>query len=207
MEKEVKKSSTLIVVIITILGTLVAVLSGYILYDKVLKEPANTVTTDNSNVSKSEEENNNSTEEQNTTKEVTKVTNEEALQIGNNLWAYAVSAFWGSETAWARTADHQCATSIQEVKSHFTTDFTAELVIGSPVNIDGFIAKIPCETAAYRGSNINYIDTKIGIKEIKEDEIIFTANSQYKDGTQTLKDFIVKKVDNNWLIHYFYLPM
>lgn len=221
MEEKSNKSKSNI--IIAILLILVIGMTSYIAYDKGFnkaKENLNENKTEN-NENQKVENNENDNTINNT------MSNEEAINLGKQLWNYAYGSYWGSENVWkTHTATNQyggtsiiCDTTQEEIKAKYTTDFKADSCLSDETSctsydIDSFIA-LDCNGAG-RGAIQTYMETNLSIKTIEENEIIFIATSTYcnsslcqegKNVAKTInKEFIIKKVNNEWLISYFYLP-
>lgn len=148
----------------------------------------------------------------------------EALKVGNELWQYAFNTSWGKTFK----PDLELITNYEEVKSYFTDDFYAnnsfsetnyefDEFFGIVKNQDGSIYSY----AGSRGGDQQYLDTKLLIKNNSQNEIIFKAISNYCDGSiyddssecaskkiseTKEQEFVIKKIDNEWKIKYFYLP-
>ncbi len=148
----------------------------------------------------------------------------EALSLGNELWQYAMNAIWGNDEVWKRHFSEEsnqfiCDTTVQEVREKFTQDSKVEVCLANDCktdSLDDYIQLTANCNSLGRGANQFYKETILSIKSIQENEIVFTATSSYCNRSfcpvesniaNTIeKDFIIKKVDNNWLINYFYLP-
>lgn len=213
--EEKKKNNSIFIVLTIILFILVIALGSYIIYDKIiLNKNSNTTTEEKNNAT---ENDNTTTENDNTTTEKENTLNEgEALALGNELWKYAYSTYWGNEPAWtSHTEQHElvCDTTTDEIKQKYTTDFIAT-VMNNSYSIDDFISPIPCSSG--RGGDQFYKDTYLEIKNIAENEITYTAISRYcatnfcqgsnEIAEESKHDFIIKKQNDNWLISNFYLP-
>lgn len=152
----------------------------------------------------------------------------EALLVGQDLWDYAYSAYWGGVPAWNTRYDHDlkesvCDPTAEQVKREFTSDFKFSNCIGDNhdecyvYKIEDFVHASECHGAG-RGGLQYYNDTVLKIKEIQADKIVYTSISSYcsdaclvKDVPKDIKlivekDFVIKKVDGNWLIAEYYLP-
>ena len=150
-----------------------------------------------------------------------KLSDAEALKIGNELWKYAYSTYWGEEPAWVSKYENNekiCVTTADEIKEKYSSDFkvTGAIFNNEEKTID---ESIPKDCLGGRGGNQFYKDTKLEVKSVEEDEIVFTAISSYCDRMlcqdsnpkvqeekEEKKDFIIEKEDDEWLIKYFYLP-
>lgn len=220
MEKE-KNNNKGLVGLIVVLAIMVLGLSGYIAYDKLLAN--NTKETSESNNSQTKTQNNSIENNQNSMSE------SEALSIGNELWNYAYSTYWGAEPAWkSHTGETNeyggkpivCDTTIEQVKVKYSSDFKAQSCLSdgstcTDYTINTFIPQTACEGAG-RGGLQNYKETNLKVKEIQDNKIVFTAKSEYcgssfcqesKDTVKEIeKDFIIIKQNDNWLISNFYLP-
>lgn len=183
-------------VTIVILAILVLGLSGFIAYDKVLKDIINPVKEDSNKIKITNDEKENI------------ISEEEALKIGNELWNYAYGTMWNDNDIWEKHIGEDgrsivCGKSIEQVKSRFTTNYKIQgrdLGDGSPD------LEIPDCNSGNRGAIQTYIDTTLAVSNIADDEIKYNATSTYTYNESTSKDFIIKKVNNEWLISYFYLP-
>lgn len=153
----------------------------------------------------------------------------EAMALGQELWNYAYGTYWSDKDVWKRHSEQSigspivCDTTADEVKAKYTTDFKAE---SCPT--DGTVSVTDCaiynvseftQNSCYgsgRGALQNYMNTTLNVGTISEDEITFVATSNYCDSSfchngqvvssTVTKDFVVKKVNGEWLISYFYLP-
>ncbi len=208
------KSNKGLIALVVILLVAVLGLTSYIVYDKVLSKEK---------------------EEKEKVEEIVEkdlLSEEEALSIGNELWEYAHRTYWGGEPVW-KSHDGEvneyggrpiiCDTTKEEVKQKYTKDVEIFMDDVSSSNeedtlklsIDEFIPSNACSGAG-RGGLQNYKETNLSVKEIKEDEIIFIATSEYcgssfcHESTETVKelkkDFIIQKENDKWLIASFYLP-
>lgn len=224
MESE-KKNNKILIVLLVILSILVLGLSGYIVYDKIISNKDTKASIEDSN----KINNNNNNNNKNETEVKNTISENEALSIGNELWKYAYSTFWGDEPAWKSHYGEVneyggspiiCDTTIEQVKQKYSSDFKAQTCYSDGSNcidytIDTFIPQNTCQGAG-RGGLQNYKDTSLTVKDIKDDKIVFTATSAYcsssfchesNDTTKEIKrDFVIIKQNNNWLIDYFYLP-
>ncbi len=221
MEVKVNKNRSNIIIIILLI--LVIGMAIYIIYDKYFIR-SKVENKSKENLTETQED---LTESNNNSNTLTNTMNDqEAIDLGNRLWTYAYDSFWGRESVWKRhvgPVDQYgvgpiiCDTTAEEVKVKYTTDFKAEFCFEANCNyydIDFFISG-NCEGAG-RGGDQTYIETILKVNEIKANEIKFTATSTYCDSafchngknvSKTIdKDFIIKKVDNNWLISYFHVP-
>lgn len=211
------KNNKGLIVLIIVLIIMVLGLSGYIVYDKLLT--SNTKETTTSNNSQSND----------TETEKKSMSESEALTIGNELWEYAISTYWGSEPAWkSHTGETNeyggkpivCDTTIEQVKLKYSSDFKAQSCLNygstcTDYTIDTFIPQTACQ-GAERGGLQDYKETNLKVKEIQANKIVFIAKSEYcgssfcyesKDTVKEIeKDFIITKQDDNWLISTFYLP-
>ena len=218
MENE-KNGNKRLVTLIIILMIMVLGLGGYIVYDKLLT--SNTKETATSNNSQSND----------TETEKKSMSESEALTIGNELWEYAFSTYWGGEPTWkSHTGETNeyggkpivCDTTIEQVKSKYSSDFKAQSCFSdgststcTDYTIDTFIPQTACQ-AAGRGGLQDYKETTLKVKEIQANKIVFIAKSEYcsssfchesKDTVKEIeKEFIITKQDDNWLISTFYLP-
>ncbi len=156
------------------------------------------------------------------------ITNEEeVLALGNRLWQYAFDAYWGRETAWKKHLSegvnqygqkyYVCDIKREKILTKYTTDFTME-----GCNRENCYTSKKEEFLPYdcngggRGSIQTYKNTTLRIDQIDEDTITYITTSEYcggsfchetKETVKTIeKPFIIKKVNEEWLIHYFYLP-
>ncbi len=210
METETKKKGgSTFAIILIIIALCLCGAGGYLTYkDMTTKKEANTP-------------NETTEEEETTTEEVTdsKLTDEEALKIGNELWEYARTTYWGGEPAWpthegekneAGGIPVECDTTKEEVLKKYASDFKYKyLAQGSTEDvmedtIDNFVPA-DCGSAGARGSLSTYEKTELSIGTIEEDKITFKAASTYSNGLIT-EDFIIVKDNDNWLIQQFFLP-
>ena len=208
-----KKSYGGLITVIIILVVFVLGLVGYIVYEKVLAPTSDVEVKDGENIEN----------------EKSALSHGDALALGNELWEYAYSAFWGNEPAWSTSTGEVneaggqpivCDTTLEEVKKKFSKDFEAEFCYSdgsecSKMKIDEFINENSCGRAG-RGGLQDYKETNLKVGTIQESEIIFTAISEYcgssfcHDSDETVrtvsKDFIITKENGEWLIKNFYLP-
>lgn len=152
------------------------------------------------------------------------LSNDEALKVGNELWKYAYSSYWGGEPAWkshegevneAGGRPIVCDTTAAEVKKKYTKDFKYSGETNVTGGLDEFVSEVNCIGAA-RGGLQNYKDTTLEVKDVTENKIVFTAKSEYcgssfcQESKETVKeikqDFIIVKEQDQWLINSFYLP-
>ena len=213
------KTIIIILLLVVILG-----LIFYICYDKGL------ILNNKEEVEKenTETDNEESKEIKNT---INKLTEQEALALGKEMWKYAYSTYWGTEPTWKTHLGDKneyggvqkiCDTTIEEVKQKYTSDFKARehcsLEDKSQCledTVDEFIGSNPCGGHA-RGGDQFHKETNLEIKSIEENKIIFKAISSYCDTsfcqdytniTHHVEDeFIITKQNDTWLISYFYLP-
>lgn len=217
MENE-KNGNKRLVTLIIILMIMVLGLGGYIVYDKLLTSNTKETTTSNNS------QNNDTETEKNRV-----MSESEALTIGNELWEYAFSTYWSGEPTWkSHTGETNeyggkpivCDTTIEQVKSKYSSDFKAQSCFSdgstcTDYTIDTFIPQTACQDAG-RGGLQDYKETTLKVKEIQANKIVFIAKSEYcgssfchesKDTVKEIeKDFIITKHDDNWLISTFYLP-
>ena len=144
------------------------------------------------------------------------LSNEEALALGNELWNYAIDAYWGHETVWKRHNETNeyggqsivCDTIKEEVKTKFSPNFTYTTYLcdnDSCISNDLNIFLMGECQGAQRGGNINYKGMTLDVKNIEENKITYSTTVTYTDGTK-VKDFVIEKINDNWLIETFYLP-
>lgn len=213
--ENVKKSNPLLYVIIVILLVIILALIFFIFVDRGIIAGNNSNNQQNSNevIDKQEEP------EKPPVSETKLMSENEALELGNQLWKYAHSAYWGNEPAWNKT-NQVCNTTREEVKAKFASDFVAAQkdISGQSseykMSLDEFVSSTPCQSG--RGSDQLYKTTTLSVKDIQEDKVVYMAKSEYCgssfciDSNETVKivekEFIIKKQNDNWLISYFYLP-
>ena len=215
---EIKKNSNKgLIILIIILFIMVLGLGGYVIYDKLLTNDSKETTTSNNSENKDREEQKS-------------ISESEALTIGNELWKYAYSTFWGTEPAWTNHPsdtpnqyggiENICDTTIEQVKSKYASDFKAQSCYSdgttcADYTIDNFVSEVACQGAG-RGGIQDYKDTSLTVKSIQDNKIVFTAKSEYcgssfcHESNETVKevekDFVIVKQNDNWLISSFYLP-
>lgn len=228
-ENQVKKNNSKgLYAIIVILSIAVIGMGLFIMYDKgVIFSKTTSITKNDNNVI-------NNNEKETTEQIVNKLSEEEAMKIGQELWNYAYHTYWGGEPTWSKHLSETpneygakyyiCDTTVDEVKAKYTSDFKSEFCYSDgstcyDYKIDEFIntndGYQPCD-GAQRGGIQTYKETTLTVSDIQSDKIVFTANSAYcstsfcresKDTEKEIKkDFIIKKVNDSWLISYFYLP-
>ena len=207
-----KKSNSGLIAAIVILVVIIIGLIGYIIYDKEIApklEVKDGQVVENGEVKDSA------------------LTHGDALTIGKELWDYAFSAYWGGKPAWSTSTGEVneaggqpivCDTTADEVKKKFSKDFKGESCLSDGVTcanygIDDFV--VSC-TGAGRGSLQDYKETNLEVGTVQENEIVFTAISEYCGGSfchesdETVrtvsKDFIISRENDEWVIKYFYLP-
>lgn len=148
----------------------------------------------------------------------------EALKLGNELWEYAYSSYWGGKPAWkshegevneAGGKPIVCDTTAEEVKKKYTKDFKYSGETSEIGGLDEFVSEVNCIGAA-RGADQLYKTTTLAIKKIEENKIVFDAISEYcgssfcQESKETKKkvimDFEIVKEQDQWLINSFYLP-
>lgn len=203
-----EKNNKSLIVIIVILVLLVLGLGGFILYDKVISPKL-----DNTEVLEEDL--------------ATGLTEKEALSIGNDLWEYAFSSFWGGAPAWTTSLDDvneaggreiNCDTDVNEVKANYTSDFKAQSCYSdgtscTDYSLDDFVTSC---IGGGRGGIQTYKDTTLAISSIEDNKIVFNAISEYCGSSfcsesnetekEVAKEFIIVKENDKWLISYFYLP-
>lgn len=201
MEK--KSYSELIAVVVIILVFVIAI-GGVMFHDKFL-------------VDKNKDNN----------EEETKVLeNGEALNLGNQLWKYAYSSYWGEKPAWVNSngeaviEGEQCEPIFNEIKKKFSSNFEVESCnsdesVCNKESLDHFLTINSCGGPG-RGSLQTYKETKLEVGTVQENEIIFTAISEYcgssfcHESNETVKtvakDFVIVKENGEWVIKNFYLP-
>ena len=228
-EKQIKKSNSkgLYVIIIVLLIAVIG-MGLFIAYDKgvIFNKTTNDDKQNNNVVDKKESEE--------TTEVVNKLSEEETMQIGKELWDYAYGTYWGKDNVFTKHLSETvneygakyyiCDTTIEQVKAKYASDFKAQscLIDDNPCadyTINDFIntydGYVICD-GAQRGEIQTYKETNLTIKDVQADKIVFTATSAYcarsfcmqSDETvkEIKKDFIIKKENDNWVISYFYLP-
>ena len=148
------------------------------------------------------------------------MTKEGALALGNELWNYATATYWGDESVWKKHTETDangrevvvCDTSREEVMTKFTSDFIGKAP-KYKYYLDDFIPKNGC-AAGMRGANRNYLRADISIKQIDENAITYDVtyiccaddSCSGLDGEAIKKfsrSFIITRVNNRWLIHYY----
>ena len=209
-----KKSNSGLVTAIVILVVLVLALGGYIVYDKVIVPKSDAEVKDGEMLDN----------------EKSALSHGDALTVGNELWEYAFSAYWGNKPAWSTSTGEVneaggreviCDQTVEEVRKKFSRDFEAEWCLSdeetscSKMKIDEFVTDRACEGAG-RGGKQTYKETKLEVGTVQENEIIFTATSEYcgssfcHESNETVKtvakDFIIVKENGEWVIKNFYLP-
>ena len=151
------------------------------------------------------------------------LTDGEALRTGERLWKYALSSYWGTDSAWtvkARENQEQCIAELNEIKKKYSSSFEAETCNFDETDcykmtIDQFVNENVCKEKR-RESIQTYKNTHLVVGTIQENEVIFTASSEYcntdncqesdKNVTTKNKNFIINKENGDWVIKYFYLP-
>jgi len=200
--------TTIVVIVVMLLG-----IGSYFIYEKVINPKNNVELKDGENIDKENEA----------------LSHGDALTKGNELWEYAFSAYWGTKPAWSTSKGEvneaggqeiKCDTTLEEVKKKFSKDFEAETCLSDEsvcdkMTIDQFINENSC-TGAGRGSEQTYKETNLEVGTVQENEIVFTATSEYcgssfchesKKTVKTVsKDFIIVKENGEWVIKNFYLP-
>ena len=208
-----KKSHGGLITFIVILVVLVLGLGSYIVYEKFIAPTNDVEVKDGENLDGDK----------------SALSHGDALSVGKELWEYAMSAYWGTTPAWTTSVGEvneaggkpiNCETTLEEVKKKFSKSFEAESCtsdesVCSTMTIDEFINENSC-TGAGRGSLQTYKETNLEVGTVQENEIIFTAISEYcgssfcqesKETEKTVaKDFIISKENGEWVIKKFYLP-
>ncbi len=213
-----EKNNKGLIILVIVLFIMVLGLSGYIAYDKLIaKDEPETAPVKETTTT--------------TTEEVEETMSEsEALKIGNELWDFAFSTFWGTEPAWSKHVSSEvnehggreniCDTKVEDVKKKFASDFKAQSCLSDDTTCASYTVKnfVPSEACqgAGRGGLQDYKETSLTVKDIQANKIVFTANSEYcgssfcHESKETVKeikkDFVIVKEDDNWLISSFYLP-
>ena len=159
----------------------------------------------------------------------------EALNIGDELWKYAMSAHWGGSIAWTKEKtgnvdkygieETRCTATKESIKERFTDDFTGKNCYyfenkeecKSEFGFDSFIIIEDCIEPGV-GSIQTYAETSLKVKEITSNKITFIATSTYCDGyycedesnpkgnNKLENEFIIQKINDSWKIKYFVLP-
>lgn len=214
-KKKEKKSSVILVTILIIVLLVAAVLGGFLAgasyiasksleKKKEVKEELNkeTISEEKSNV----------------------LSAEEALKKGNELWEYAFATYWGKESVWKRHEGEVneaggrelvCDTTAEEVKKKYSSDFKYIGDFGENGGVDDFVPS-DCFNAGNRGGDQMYKTTTLKVKNVEDDKIVFDATSEYcgssfcHESNETektvIKDFVIVKENDQWLINSFYLP-
>lgn len=223
-EKKPGKDNRILYCIISLLLLIILGMGIYIACDKgIIFSNSDTKEENKNSSSKDEseepEEDSNANEESSNEAPITnKMSNDEALAIGNKLWTYAYDAYWGNEAVWKRHTGEAneyggrpiiCDTTINDVKASFNSNFSYEMVTCQTnnclsTNLNAFLQG-QCQGAG-RGSKQDYQSTTLSIKNIEENKITFTATSTYSSSSTLNKDFIIEKNNSNWLISYFFIP-
>ncbi len=221
-----KRTSKGLIALIGVLSLSVVGMGTYIAYDKgyIFGKDTHSSSESDDTTKKTEEVTDNSKVQ----KEDISIS--EAIELGQNLWEYAYDTFWGKDTVWKRHtipgemgSPIVCDTTANEVKVKFTSDFKA-----TSCPTDGTVTGVECATLTLddftsfgcnspgRGAIQTYIDTTLSVSNISEDEITFVATSNYCNSSwcsngkvvssTVSKDFVIKKVNGNWLISNFYIP-
>ena len=158
---------------------------------------------------------------------------EEVLTLGDRLWKYAYGAYWGTDDVWKRHRSEEpnelgahyyvCDVTLESVKKKFTEDATFSMETRqSSFQIEEFLPSYGEEChGAGRGGLQDYKTTTLKIDKIEENEITYIATSEFCNGSfcqnsddperqKTVKTvekpFVIKKVNDEWLIHKYYLP-
>lgn len=187
-----------------ILILLVLGLSGYIGYDKLINNNHNVIL------------------KETTTKQY-QLTEQEALGVGNYLWNYAFDTVWCKTFEYSEEASLISEgvsgfeiTNYDQVIKNFTSDFIYEYNDASFTFNDIFDNHI-LDNKYYdvnkcnREANTTYHDTKLDIKLISKDNIVYKAVSTYCEGENCIdkkieKEFEIVKEKKQWKIKKFYLP-
>ena len=215
---EENKNNKGLIVLIIILIIMVLGLGSYIVYDKIISNKS--TETNESNNTKANEGN----------KEEKTMSESEALTLGNELWKYAYSTYWGTEPAWSKHVsdtvnehggrENICDTKVEDVKKKYASDFEVQSWLSDDTTCASYTVKdfVPSEACrgAGRGSLQNYKETTLTVKSIQDNKIVFIAKSEYcgssfcHESNETVKeiekDFVIVKQNDNWLISNFYLP-
>lgn len=221
--------------LIVIVGVTFIVAASFNLGTKFGKIVEGNDSTTTSNNNESSNKDNNSNQTSNTDSNLNSNTNnllsdEEALELGNEQWKYASSATFCGEYKYDNNdqdSDGIAITNFDEVNSHFTNDNLISSKIGGNTaksfkekETANFVyknGKYYDPSSCGRGTDISYMNTTLKIVDKKENEIKFTATSTYcstsvnnsdctgKTST-TDADFIIKKENGSWKIAKFYLP-
>lgn len=219
-KKEKKKSSVVLITVLIIILLVAAVGGGFLAGASYIASKSLEKKKEVKEVQKAQEE-------AVADDESNALSNEEALKLGNELWKYAYSSYWGGEPVWkSHTGEVNeaggrpivCDTTIDEVKKKYAKDFQYTAAADEGGNLDAFIALISngmCSGAA-RGADQLYKTTTLEIKKIEENKIVFDATSEYcgssfcQESKETekkvIKDFVIVKEQDQWLINSFYLP-
>ena len=111
-----------------------------------------------------------------------------------------------------------CLKNSKNIALKYTDNFSADYCLStdncSKYNKNEYVTA-GCHGGG-RGGLQDYKSTSLNIESIKDDEIHYVATSEYcggsfchetKDTVKTIKkDFVIKKVGNEWKINSFYLP-
>ena len=201
-----KKGNGSSVVIIIILLLIIGGLGGFIFANKDNLFSKDKDKTEEKDKKKEKEE-----------KKETKLSEKEALSIGQELWDYAYDTFWGGEKVWKKDSNNKCSTTVEEVKAKYAKDFKITDPSYNYSSLDEYVKE--CGAGA-RGAIQTYKETKLNVKSIEEDKITFTATSSYcsnsfcndypdkpnKIEKEEDHDFIIVKENDNWLIQTYRLP-
>ena len=150
----------------------------------------------------------------------------EVLNLGKRLWDFAYNTYWGKDDVrkyfYGENNDRIdlefCKKNMSNVSRKFTDEFYADFCFSgsncSKIMLDKFLEN-GCNVGG-RGALQDYKTTSLKVDSIKDDEIHYVAVSEYCGGSfchetpdtvKTIeKPFIIKKVDNEWKINYFYIP-
>ena len=153
--------------------------------------------------------------------------NDDVLSLGNRLWQFAFDTYWGNENVRKylygennKVNDFElCKNNLKNISSKYTDDFYSEYCLSNGINCSKYdlnnYLTIGCNGGG-RGGLQDYKTTTLKVDSINDDEISYVAVSEYCGGSfchetqntvKTIeKPFIIKKIDNEWKINYFYIP-
>lgn len=218
-EPKKKKSKAVPFLVFIILLLCLGIVAMYLYYNGHLDKYIGGSTTNNSVEQK---DNSKSSDKEDTTTSnesgvnTSKLSEEAALKLGNELWKYVYDLYWGEKTVCAEGS----SAILKKISSDFKWTWSNDIELDK---LDDSFIRTHCNNPAGRGSTYNYVDTKLNIKSNNENVITFLATSNYcicnsdkqegyfckencTDYEKKEKDFIIKKVDGEWKISQFYLP-
>lgn len=147
------------------------------------------------------------------------LTKQEATDIGNDLWEYAFSTYWGINPAWdvkEETTEGEeeikksieCNSKPEDIRKKYSNDFiyfyADDQKDPAEGNVDDFFPT-DCISAREKQPDKDYKESSLKVKEIEENKITFYAKSEYNSGFVTA-DFIIVKENDEWLIQHYFLP-